>query len=186
MNSKILLSKLVASFPNSNTTPETVLVYAERLSTIPLHELEVVINQAIDTCEFLPTIAKLKEIHRQLHSPVSPDRAAAGWRAVQRAFSDPTTYTPDPTSCAPQFDDPIVRKTVEAMGWHSLRLSENTRTDQAQFERLYRMFVEQDANEQRLTPEYKQLRDQYTEQRTDKGSGLLRIDDVLKLKGSDN
>lgn len=185
MNAETILRKLFATFPNGNASPATVLVYIERLANIPTRELEAVVNQAIDTCEFLPTVAKLKELHRQMHNPSSHDRAAEGWRAVQKAFSDPATYTPDPTSCAPKFSDPIVRKTVEAMGWHSLRLSENARTDQAQFERLYKMFVEQEANEQRLSPEYRQLRDEHTE-RTDSGSGLVRIGDVLRLNGSDN
>lgn len=185
MNARTLLSKLVASFPNGNATPETVLVYVERLSSIPLDELEAVVNQCIDTCEFLPTIARLKEMHRQLHNPTSPDNAAQGWLSVQRAMRDPACYTPEPTSCAPAFSDPIVRKTVEAMGWHSLRMSDNARTDQAQFERLYKMFAEQEASEQRLSPEFKQLRDGAPE-RTDSGMGLKRIGDVLKLPGSDN
>lgn len=185
MNARAILSKLVASFPNGNATPETVLAYVERLSSIPLHELEVVVNQCIDTCEFLPTIAKIKEMHRQLHNSIDANNAAEGWRAVQKAFRDPACYTPEPTSCAPEFSDPIVRKTVEAMGWHSLRISENTRTDQAQFERLYKMFAEQEASEQRLSTEFKQLRDSMQE-RTDGGSGLMRIGDVLKLPGNGN
>lgn len=154
-----ILKKLFATFPNGNATAATVLVYVERLSSMPVHELEAVVNQCIDTCEFLPTIAKLKEAHRQLYNPSSPDKAAEGWLSVQRAMRDPANYTPEPTSFVPKFRDGVVQKAVEALGWYNLRMSENPRTDQAQFERLYRMFSEQEASEQRLSPEYKQLRD---------------------------
>lgn len=177
MNARTLLSKLVASFPNGNATPETVLVYMERLSSIPLNELEVVVNQAIDTCEFLPTVAKLKEIHRQIHNPTSPDNAAQGWLSVQRAMRDPANYTPEPTSFVPKFKDEVTKKAVEALGWYNLRMSENPRTDQAQFERLYRMFAERESSEQRLSSEFKQLRDHNEiEQREPEinGNGLIK------------
>lgn len=187
MNTSTIIKKLFATFPNGNATPATVLVYVERLATIPAHELEVVINQCIDESEFLPTIAKIKEKHRQLYAGASPDSAAEGWLSVQRALRDPSTYTPEPTSFVPKFKDPLVKKAVEALGWYNLRMSESPRTDQAQFERLYRMFAEQEANEQRLSGEFKQLRDerQLTQQDGER-TGLQRIGDVLKLPGSVN
>ena len=171
MNAKTIIQKLFATFPNGNATAATELVYVERLSDIDVRELEVIVNQAIDTCEFLPTIAKLKEMHRQLHNATSPDNAAQGWLSVQRAMRDPNTYHPEPTSFVPKFKDPIVAKAVEALGWFNLRMSENPRTDQAQFERLYRMFSEQETGEQRLSVEYKQLRDTHHE---DNGNGLIK------------
>lgn len=132
----------------------------------------MVVNQCIDECEFLPTIAKIKEMHRQLHSATSPDNVAAGWLSVQRAMRDPATYTSEPSSFVPKFRDPIVQKAVEALGWYNLRMSENPRTDQAQFERLYRMFAERDAGDQRLSGEFKQLRDAHLE--TSDANGLVR------------
>lgn len=172
MNASTILKKLFATFPNGNATAATVLVYVERLSSIPENELEAVVNQCIDECEFLPTIAKLKEMHRQMHSLVSPDLAAQGWLSVQRAMRDPATYSPTPEGPMPKFKDPIVTKAVEALSWHSLRISENPRTDQAQFERLYRMFAEQEAREQRLSPEFKQLREVVQER--ENGNGLVK------------
>lgn len=185
MNASTIIKKLFSTFPNANATAATAVVYAERLSGIPDHELEAVVNQCIDTCEFLPTIAKIKEMHRQLHNATSPDMAAQGWLSVQRAMRDIANYTPEPTSFVPKFKDAVVQKAVEALGWFNLRMSENPRTDQAQFERLYRMFAEQEAGEQRLSSEYRQLRDDVQE-RTDNGTGLKRIGDVLKLPGGEN
>lgn len=159
MNTKTILGKLFATFPNGNATAATVLVYVERLSSIPENELEAVVNQCIDESEFLPTIAKIKEMHRQMHSPVSPDLAAQGWVSVQRAMRDPNTYSPTPEGPTPRFKDPIVAKAVEALGWHNLRMSENVMADRAQFLKFYQMFANSEMGEQRLSSEYKQLRD---------------------------
>lgn len=172
MNTSTIIKKLFATFPNGNATPATVLVYVERLSGISEHELEVVVNQCIDECEFLPTIAKLKEMHRRMHSGVSPDKAADGWISVQRAMRDPATYSPTPEGPPPRFKDPLVQKAVEALGWHNLRLSENAVADRAQFLKFYQMFAGQDVGEQRLSGEYKQLRDIHTEETN--GNGIVR------------
>lgn len=159
MNTSTILKKLFATFPNGNATAATVLVYVERLSNIPEQQLEVIVNQCIDESEFLPTIAKIKEMHRRLLNPTSPDLAAQGWLSVQNAMRDPVNYSPVPEGPMPKFKDPIVAKAVQALGWYNLRMSENPRTDQAQFERLYKMFAEHETGEQRLSPEFLQLRD---------------------------
>jgi len=159
MNTKTIINKLFATFPNGNAVAATVLVYVERLSSIPERELEVIVNQCIDESEFLPTIAKIKEMHRRLYAGASPDKAGQGWLSVQNALRDPATYSPTPEGPMPKFKDALVGKAVQALGWYNLRVSENPRTDQAQFERLYKMFAEQEAGEQRLSPEFRQLRD---------------------------
>lgn len=169
MNREAIIKKLFATFPNGNATPATTLVYVERLATIPDAELEVVINQCIDECEFLPTIARIKEMHRRLTSNVSPDKAAEGWLSVQKAMRDPATYSPDPEGPPPKFRDPLVQRAVAALGWHNLRMSENPMADRAQFLKFYEAFARNEASEERLASEFKQLRDTHTEN----GNGIL-------------
>ena len=161
MKAEVVLKKLFVMFPNSNSTPQMVLGYIERLASIPVDELEVVVNQCIDTSEFLPTVAKLKETHRQLFSAVSPDMAAEGWLSVQRAMRDPATYSPDPEGPSPKFRDPLVQRAVAALGWHNLRMSENPVADRAQFLKLYEAFARNVTSEERLTTEFKQLRNEH-------------------------
>ena len=165
-----VLVVMFTAFPNSNATPETIIIYAKRLADIPLNELEAIVNQCIDECEFLPTIAKIKEMHRQMLSDISVDKGAEGWLAVQRAMLDPVNYTPEPNSFVPKFKDPIVRKVVEAMGWWNLRTSENQMADRSQFLRFYESFTRRELANERLSAEYKQLRDMRQEGNSDNGS----------------
>lgn len=161
MNTSTIIKKLFATFPNGNATPATVLVYVERLASIPENELEAVVNQCIDESEFLPTIAKLKEMHLRMRSGAAPDKAAEGWLSVTRAMRDPDFYSPsiDETR-SPRFRDPIVARVVEAMGWNNLRMSTNQMADRAQFLKFYESFSRNEISEQRLTSEFKALRDQ--------------------------
>lgn len=182
-----MIQMLFGAFPSANATPTNIAAYLETLDEVPLDELRVVVKQCMrEGGSFPPSAGQVLERWRQMRNgTTAASNAAQGWLSVQRALRDPATYTPEPSSFVPQFKDPIVKKAVEALGWYNLRMSENPRTDQAQFERLYKMFVEQEANEQRLSGEYRQLRDEHTE-RTDSGSGLVRIGDVLRLNGSEN
>jgi hypothetical protein len=170
MKAETIIKKLFATFPNGNASAATVLVYVERLSSIPVQELEAIVNQCLDESEFLPTIAKLKEMHRRMMHEVSPDKAVEGWLSVQKAMHDPSTYSPNPEGPPPRFKDPLVQRAVAALGWHNLRMSENPVGDRAQFVKFYEALARNEAGEQRLTTEYKQLRDTYQE---NNGNGIV-------------
>lgn len=172
-----ILAKLFSMYPNVEVSEGMVLGYIDRLQNIPFRELQAVVNQCIDECKFLPTVADIKEKHRNMHSAVSPDLAAQGWLSVQKAMRDPATYSPTPEGPMPKFRDPIVAKAVEALGWHNLRMSENAMADRAQFLKFYQMFAGSEAGEQRLSPEFKQLRD--TSQEREGFGGLRQIGTVL-------
>lgn len=155
-----LIQKLFAAFPGATATAANFSAYLETLDEVPMDELQVIVKQCMrEGGSFPPSAGQVFERWRTMHSPVSPDLAAQGWLSVQKAMRDPATYSPVPEGPMPKFADALVAKAVQALGWHNLRMSENPRTDQAQFERLYRMFAEQEAREQRLSTEYKQLRE---------------------------
>lgn len=165
-----ILKQLFAAYPGNKATEGTVAVYVRFLQDIPAIELQAVIDQCIVESEFLPTVARIKEMHRRLTSDVSPDKAAEGWLSVQKAMRDPATYSPDPEGPPPKFRDPLVQRAVAALGWHALRISENPIGDRAQFVKFYEAFSRSAANEERLAPEFKQLRDNNTES----GNGLVK------------
>lgn len=180
-----VLKQLFAAYPGNKATEGTVAVYVRFLQDIPTNELQAVVDQCIVESEFLPTIAKIKEMHRQMHSAVSPDLAAQGWLSVQKALRDPATYSPTPEGPMPKFRDPLVAKAVEALGWHNLRLSENAMADRAQFLKFYGMFANSEAGEQRLSPEFKQLRE--VAQEREGFGGLRQIGTVLNgVHGGEN
>lgn len=155
-----MIEKLFSAYPNSTPTAKTFATYLEILEEVPSNELHAVVMQCIrEGGGFPPSAGQVFERWRNMHSPVSPDLAAQGWIAVQRALRDPATYSPVPEGPMPKFSDPLVARAVEALGWHNLRLSENPMADRAQFVRFYESFARSEASEQRLSPEYKQLRE---------------------------
>lgn len=160
MDKLSVIQKLFAAYPNTTAGTATYAVYLEVLAEIPGEELNVVVMQCIrEAGSFPPSAGQVFERWRNMHSPVSPDLAAQGWLSVQRALRDPATYSPTPEGPMPKFRDPIVAKAVEALGWHNLRLSENQVADRAQFVRFYEMFARSESAEQRLSLEYRQLRE---------------------------
>lgn len=155
-----VIQKLFAAYPNTTASAATFAVYLEVLQEVPGDELNAVVMQTIrEGGGFPPSAGQVFERWRNMHSPVSPDLAAQGWVSVQRAMRDPANYSPTPEGPMPKFKDPLVAKAVEALGWHNLRLSENAMADRAQFLKFYQMFATSEVSEQRLSPEFRQLRD---------------------------
>lgn len=155
MDKLAMIQFLFAAWPNTSATPATVAVWLEMLADIPDNELLIVVHQAIaEGGAFPPSIGQLRDRWRQAKSPVSPDAAAAGLQSLRKAINGVGAWG------YPKFRDPIVGKVVEAMGWDMICASENWSTDRAHFLRLYESFARQDGNEQRLTTEYKALRDE--------------------------
>lgn len=153
------IQKLFAAYPNTTASTATFAVYLEVFEDVPVEELHAVVMQCIrEGGSFPPSAGQVFERWRNMHSPVSPDLAAQGWLSVQRAQRDPNTWGTEPMT-PPKFRDPIVGKVVEAMGWMNLRMSENPVSDRSQFLRFYEAFSRNEASEQRLTSEFKQLRD---------------------------
>lgn len=154
------IQKLFAAYPNTTASTATFAVYLEVFDGVSVEELHATVMQCIrEGGSFPPSAGQVFERWRNMHSPVSPDLAAQGWLSVQRAMRDPATYSPTPEGPSPKFCDPLVAKAVEALGWHNLRLSENPMADRAQFLKFYQMFANSEVGEQRLSPEFKQLRE---------------------------
>lgn len=173
-----VIEKLFAAYPNTTASKATLAVYLEVFEHVPVEELHAVVMQCVrEGGSFPPSAGQVFERWRNMHSPVSPDLAAQGWVSVQRALRDPKTYSPTPEGPMPKFKDPLVAKAVEALGWHNLRLSENQMADRAQFLKFYQMFANSEAGEQRLSPEFRQLRD--TAQEREGFSNLKRIGEIM-------
>jgi hypothetical protein len=157
---RIALKEMFAAFPEAKAGDETALAYLRQLQDIPHQELVAVIYQAMRESVHLPRIATLIELHRKLHSGVTPDKAAEGWAEVQKALRSPLTYTPDPNQAVKYpFTDPITARVVKAIGWSELKTTtvSNIPTLRAQFMRMYESMAKGEVSDQRLTTEYRQL-----------------------------
>ncbi len=157
MNKETILKKLFSVWPNSHATEATVLAYIEALADIPEQELLVVVNQAIRNFDFLPTPVKLRGLYYGLATSISPENASRGWEHVRNALRDPKTWTPEMMT-APKFSDPIVGRTVRAIGWQDIVTAENTPAMMTKFLQMYVQFANSAIAEERLTEQYKQLR----------------------------
>jgi Loader and inhibitor of phage G40P len=157
LNHEIELAKLVglmaAAYPNTQVTKETVKVYTSLLKDIPLDLLTASVQQCMSESEFLPTVAKIREKALSLSQPVSPEPFEAWGIVLQEIRSKGYTKIP-------KFDNPIIKKAVDCIGWMSLCSSENQITDRAHFAKVYEGLVRQAENDRRMIPAARQIQDQ--------------------------
>jgi hypothetical protein len=61
-----ILQQLAAAYPAIPMNQATIVVYARGLASIPSDQLQMVVDQAIATSKFLPTVAELKRMRADL------------------------------------------------------------------------------------------------------------------------
>lgn len=151
-----IIQKLFAAYPNTTAGMATFAVYLEVMEDAPTDELHAVVMQCIrESNGFPPSAGDLLERWRKMRSGVTPDKAQEGWASVQKAILGVGMWG------TPSFKDPIVKRVVDAFGWLNLCMSENQMADRAQFVKFYEAFARQQVDEQRLSTEYRQMRDQH-------------------------
>lgn len=145
-----LVGVMAAGYPNTQISEETVKVYVSMLKDIPLTVLEPAIQQAMAESEFLPTIARIREKAIALTQPAHVSSLEA-WGVVKKAMEQVGFYR------YPQFEDPLVTKAVECIGWQTLCSSENEPADRAHFSKVYESLVRREIDDARMLPEVKQI-----------------------------
>jgi len=170
-DTQVVLKSLFAAYPNTQVTPETVIVYVEDLSDIPADELRAVIKQARAQLKFLPTIAELKSMHKLLIRDLAIPTAEQAWEEVRRSFG---RINRSPWS------HPFIEEAVNVIGYRELGMSENQGNDMARFLKIYANLVERKDQVARLTPEARQL--------AERKVGMLSMNESLKqlMNGGDH
>ena len=153
---ELMLSKLFASYPNTKVGEMTVITYAERLQRIPVGELRTVIDQCLEECKYLPTIAELFERWHLITRRIDVPTAAEAWGSVTNAIRGVGLWG------IPKFKDPLVEHMVALMGWEYLCRSEDQMADRAHFLKMYDSIVQRNEQIQRLTPEARHLAEERT------------------------
>ena len=141
-----------AAFPNWKVNEYTVDVYYTDLKDIPAAELMA----ASQMCRteagraFAPSTGEIRgavmDIRRRSMNQPSSFEA---WQEVQRQIVDVGSYG------TPEFSNPLIRKTVDSLGWKALCMSENQTADRARFIQSFEQFSERAEKEMMLTPELK-------------------------------
>jgi|SRR5882724_1931257 len=141
-----LVGVMVAAFPSAKISGDTVKVYISMLKDVPLDVLTVTVQQVMAESEFFPTIAKLREKALALSSPVAPEPLEA-WGIVLKEISATGFYK------SPHFDNPVIAKAVDCIGWQALCSSENQVADRAHFSKVYEGLMKQADDDRRLLPQ---------------------------------
>jgi len=172
MDTLSVLAQLFACYPNTEVGKETTAMYVRLLSDIPPDELQTVVDQAVATCRFLPTIAELRDMRHSLQHANRLTWADA-WDSVQREIKRVGSYS------TPHFDDPLTERAVKAMGWKALCASENPATDRAQFRDMYNALAGREETMQKLLPQARE----YAERSA--GGGLIAMGRLLGVNGGE-
>lgn len=162
-DTKFILKQLFACYPNTEISKELVAMYVRLLQDIPSDELQTIVDQAVATSKFLPTIAELRDMRHSLQT-VGRLTYVEAWDNVQKAIRR-HGYMQKPV-----FDDAITAQVVASMGWRELCMSETPEITRAQFRDMYNSLVSRGDTEQKLLPQARA----YAEQR-----GLVSMRNVL-------
>lgn len=157
MNSKAEIAKLVGTmataYPNTQVSDATIEVYVSMLSDVPLDLLSASVQQCMAESDFLPSVAKIREKAIHLSTPIAPEPLEA-WGVVLKEITHAGFYR------SPHFDDPIIAKAVECIGWQTLCSSENQSADRAHFSKVYEGLVRRAESDRRALPIARQIREQ--------------------------
>lgn len=89
-----ILKPMFAMFPQLAIGPETIAGYVDHLMDIPPQDLAAAVHQAIDSCEFLPSVAVIRKIYQDGRMPgprndLTLDEIAARPAIGMRIYRDP-------------------------------------------------------------------------------------------------
>lgn len=163
MTVREILKGLFDCYPASKANEGTVLGYLKHFQGIPLNELQAAIDQAIEECDYLPSVAEIKRRHRLLTRDLSIPTAETAWEEVRRSFGRVDRKP---------WSHPFIEEAVNVIGYRELCVSENQGNDMVRFLRIYANLVERDGQINRLTPTARQL--------AESSSGVQSIASVIK------
>lgn len=148
-----LIGMMSAAYPSTQVSTDTFKVYVAMLKDIPLDILAASVQQCMAESEFLPTVAKIREKSLALVRPVAPEPLEA-WGIVLKEIQRVGFYR------SPKFNDPIIAKAVDCIGWQTLCSSENQVADRAHFGKVYEGLLRQAENDRRMLPVARQIQEQ--------------------------
>lgn len=166
MNTLSILRQLFAAFPNTEASTETIAMYVKLLSDIPPLDLQVIVDQAVSTARFLPTIGELRETHHNLRH-IGQISWVEAWGNVGAEMRRIGSYG------VPYFEDELTTRVVKMMGWRTLCASEQPSIDRAQFRDMYTALASRDEREQKLLP--------HAQEWAERNGGLLPLRELLEV-----
>lgn len=147
-----IVGAIASAFPQAQMSSKSINTYVNMLKDIPLDLLKTASEQCMVESEFLPTIARIRDRALKLVRPERKDPMAA-WGIVLKEIQRAGFYR------SPRFEDRLIGKAVDCLGWQYLCTSENIVADRAHFAKVYEQFVERETQDARLLPQARRLRE---------------------------
>ncbi len=144
---------LIAAYPDKRTElPEaTTEVYLRCLNDLPFEALQAALLTHITTNKWFPTIAELRLKSLEFLPGNRMPTATEAWDEVTSEISRVHW------DGVPQFSHPAIAKTVHAMGWRQICLSETPGVERAHFLRMYETYAKRAQEDMLLLPEVAQV-----------------------------
>lgn len=140
-----IVALLLAAFPATGAQTKnltaTSQLYERMLADLDVDAATAAVERLIATCKFLPTVAEIREAAMTVACGEKRPGGEA-WGDVLQAVRRFGAYR------TPVFADPLVERTVKALGWQELCLSENQAADRARFVQLYDQLAASDRRDQ--------------------------------------
>lgn len=136
-----IITMLAAAYPNQALSTPTMQVYTQFLSDLSYEQAQAAVIKHIATSKFFPRISEIRQAALEVSLDKLPAPAEA-WNEAQKQIRL-KGYTGKP-----DFSNPLIAKTVDAMGgWMELCQSEEpTGVIRAHFLRIYEGLAESEAD----------------------------------------
>ncbi len=131
---KKLVAVLVAAYPNSKISEESVGVYVRMLADLDYPAANAAVEQLLASSKWMPTVSEIRERVVSLHRGEILVGGEA-WGLVLKAIGRYGRYRVPGVDF--KFDDPTTAECVSALNWRELCDSENPQADRARFVELY-------------------------------------------------
>jgi hypothetical protein len=146
-----IIQMLGEVFPSYQLSKGAIKTYLRLLADLPPDLLEQAALDHMARSAFFPTIAELRAADFELLESAQPGLSSYdAWGQVQEAIRR-VGHIEQPT-----WDDSLIGKVVEALGWRHLCLSDNPIADRSHFVQAYRDLAERRRQEQRRPLEVQQ------------------------------
>lgn len=131
-----ILAVLSSAFPYAKVSKETAALYHEVWKDLDYESCQSAISALIRTSEMFPSASTVRrEVLRQ-GGQMAPSSAEAWWQ-VTRMVSEVGRYG------RPEFDNPTIKRAVEAIGWREICDSDNQGVLRAHFVKMYDKLAEE-------------------------------------------
>lgn len=147
-----ILMILQTAYPQTEMGDYTPQLYLELLQDIPGDILKQAVLHHVSRSPWYPKVSEIRRsaVELQINAPAIPN-AYEAWQMVCTAIVKYGRYG------RPQFDHPMVEKTVDVMGWVNLCMSTNQVADRARFVDAYESLKEREIENATILPQVKDL-----------------------------